>query len=190
MHYLYRQLCDDHRNMQSLLDALEQLTKDLARREREPETLSLILDAIDYINTYPDRWHHPIEDLAMQRLLLHTEADRDIIEAIQGEHQAITSATRHMNALFYAIANDAAVERGQLFSATQEYLQLQRDHMQRENESIFPQLFALLSADDWAAVEAQLQRQQDPLFGPDLKRLYESLHDYVVGLHEPLRASA
>ncbi|KUJ83541.1 hemerythrin HHE cation-binding protein [Microbulbifer flavimaris] len=190
MHTLYRQLCDDHRNMQRLLDAFDQLLRDLSRRDRDPETLSLILDALDYISIYPDRWHHPVEDLAMKQLLGHADADREAIEITQREHRSITATTRRMNALFYAVANDAAVERSQLFRATRDYLQLQRAHMQRENERIFPQFASLLTAEDWALVEAQLKRQQDPLFSSDLKRLYESLHHYIVGLYEPKRASA
>lgn len=190
MHYLYRQLCDDHRNMQSLLSAFEQLSRDLSRRDRDPETLNLILDALDYISIYPDRWHHPVEDLAMQRLLEKPAADREAIETTQREHRKITAATRRMNALFYAVANDAAVERSRLFSATRDYLLLQRKHMQRENEYILPQFATLLTAEDWAQVEARLKRQQDPLFSSELKRLYESLHHYIVELHEPELASA
>ncbi|AOS95793.1 Hemerythrin HHE cation binding domain protein [Microbulbifer aggregans] len=190
MHHLYRQLCDDHHNMQKLLNAFDRLLRDLSRRDRDPDTLSLILDALDYMSIYPDRWHHPVEDLAMKRLLEKPDADREAIEITQREHRSITAATRRMSALFYAVANDAAVERSRLLRATRDYLQLQRAHMQRENQHIFPQLAAMLTTEDWKHVETQIRNQQDPLFSSDLKRLYESLHHYIVDLYEPERASA
>ncbi|WP_237066990.1 hemerythrin domain-containing protein [Microbulbifer guangxiensis] len=190
MHYLYRQLCDDHHNMQKLLDAFDRLLRDLTRRDRDPETLSLILDALDYISIYPDRWHHPVEDLAMQKLLAKDGADCEAIETTQQEHRKITAATRRMNALFYAVANDAAVERSRLMRASRDYLQLQRAHMQRENTRIFPQFAAMLTADDWAQVEEKLRHQRDPLFSSDLRRLYESLHHYIVDIYEPERVTA
>ncbi|WP_091511085.1 hemerythrin domain-containing protein [Microbulbifer yueqingensis] len=190
MHDLYRQLCRDHRNMQQLLDAFEALLEDFGRRERDPATLGLILDALDYISVYPDRWHHPLEDLAMERLRTKPAANLVPVDRTMAEHKALVSATRRMNTLFYAIANDAAVERSQLFGPVREYLQLQRQHMERENREIFPQLERLLTAADWADIERQLQVQRDPLFNPDLRRMYDSLHDYIANFQQPACATA
>ncbi|MFI2811450.1 MULTISPECIES: hemerythrin domain-containing protein [Microbulbifer] len=182
MHNLYRQLCRDHRNMQQLLDAFDQLLADFARQERDPGTLGLILDALDYISVYPDRWHHPVEDLAMERLRAKPGASLAPVETTLSEHRAITAATRHMSTLFYAIANDAAVERNQLFRSVREYLQLQRQHMERENREIFPQFEQLLTREDWQAIEQQLQCQRDPLFNAEIRNLYESLQHYLASL--------
>ncbi|WP_237055583.1 hemerythrin domain-containing protein [Microbulbifer sediminum] len=183
MHHLYRQLCRDHRHMQQLLDAFDQLLQDFARRERDPGTLGLILDALDYISVYPDRWHHPVEDLAMERLRTRPGARLAPVNKTLAEHRAITAATRRMNTLFYAIANDAAVEREQLFGPAREYLSLQRQHMERENREVFPQFERLLTEEDWQAIEQQLRFQQDPLFNTDIRGLFESLQHYIANLH-------
>lgn len=190
MHHLYQQLCRDHRNMQQLLDAFEQLLADFGRRERDPATLGLILDALDYISVYPDRWHHPLEDLAMERLRTKPAANMVPADRTMAEHKALTAATRRMNLLFYAIANDAAVERTQLFGPAREYLTLQRQHMERENREVFPQLERLLTAEDWEQIERQLQVQRDPLFNRGLREMYDSLHDYIANFQQPERASA
>ncbi|MEX2962958.1 hemerythrin domain-containing protein [Microbulbifer sp. TYP-18] len=186
MHYLYRQLCRDHHNMQLLLDAVERLLADLDRRDRSPSTLSLILDALDYISVYPDRWHHPLEDLAMARLMEKSINCSAEILTVREEHKAIAAATSHTAALFYAVANDVAVERSQLLRAAENYLELQRQHMQRENTHIFPQLEQLLTEEDWRKIGRQLRRQQDPLFGTPTRKLYESLHAYVTAPPERL----
>ncbi|WP_346837510.1 hemerythrin domain-containing protein [Microbulbifer sp. SAOS-129_SWC] len=190
MHRIYRQLCRDHKHMQQLLDAFERLLFELGRRERDPATLSLILDALDYISVYPDRWHHPVEDLVFERLLDKPIPNRDAVIATQAEHRRIAAATRHLNKLFYAVANDAAVVREKLLDAARHYLQLQREHMQRENCTVFPLMEKHLSAADWAAIEARLQLQRDALFNPGVKRMYEAIHASLVESGSPVAAIA
>lgn len=187
MNRIYRQLCRDHMHMQQLLDAFEQLLCELDRRDRDPSTLALILDALDYISVYPDHWHHPVEDLVFERLLEKPIPNRDVITATQAEHRQIADTTRHMNRLFYAVANDAAVVRDKLLGAARDYLQLQRDHMQRENCVVFPLVEEYLRPADWAAIEKRLQLRRDPLFNPGVKRTYEALHEYLT---EPSVATA
>lgn len=175
MNSIYRQLCRDHRDMQQLLDTFEQLLDDLARRDRDPNTLSLILDALDYISVYPNQWHHPVEDIAFSRLLDKAPQFRNRVNAVCAEHRRIDDASRHMNRLFYTVANDAAVERECLFGSAQAYLQLQRDHIEGENRDLFPLLEQYLDASDWRAVAAQLRARQNPVYTPAMKQLYDTL---------------
>lgn len=183
MHSLYRQLCLDHRQFQQLLDALENLLQELASEDRNPETLGLILDALDYLSVYPDMWHHPVEDLIFQRLEQKPLENRAALEVAQREHKEITFATRRMRELFYAVANDCAMERHRLFDATNYYIELQRQHIERENHLVFPMIEKHLSDADWQHVASALQRQRDPLFGPAVKMQYEVLRDYLMSLY-------
>ena len=190
MNRIYRQLCRDHKHMQQLLDAFEHLLQELGRRDRDPSTLSLILDALDYISVYPDRWHHPVEDLVFECLLEKPIVNRAAVMGTMAEHRKLASATRHMNTLFYAVANDAAVVREKLLGAARDYLKLQRDHMQRENCVIFPLVEQHLTGNDWTRIQENLQLQRDPMFNPGLKRMYEALHEHLIEPTGPLSATA
>ncbi|MFV8781323.1 hemerythrin domain-containing protein [Microbulbifer sp. SA54] len=175
MNGIFWQLCDDHKHMQQLLDVFEKLLHQLGKRERDPATLTLILDALDYFSVYPDQWHHPVEDLVFERLLGKPVDIRDVVEDVLREHQAIAAATRRMNTLFYAVANDAAVERSQLYGAAQEYIDLQRQHLEKENEILLPLVAQYLTAADWEEIELQLDEKESVHFHQGVKRLYQAL---------------
>ncbi|WP_323845473.1 hemerythrin domain-containing protein [Microbulbifer magnicolonia] len=190
MDRIYRQLCRDHKHMQQLLDIFERLLQQLGRRDRDPATLPQMLDALDYFSIYPDKWHHPVEDLVFARLLTKPIHDRDAVYRAQMQHERIAAATRNMGTLFYAVANDAAVERRILVDAADHYLRLQRDHMALENRAIFPQLEQYLDAGDWNTIRAQIAELRDPVFDDGTRKIYESVHEYLTEAPIPATAFA
>ena len=177
MHSIYQQLCCDHKHMHRLLDVFDTLLQQLGKQNRHPETLSLILEALDYFSVYPDQWHHPVEDLVFECLLGKPVDIRDVIDRTLKEHHEIATATRKMNSLFYAVANDAAVEREQLFGAARDYVDLQRRHLQRENEILLPLVADMLTDADWEKISGRLQERQSIHFNAGVKRLYESVYE-------------
>lgn len=187
MNEIFQQLCSDHKHMQRLLDVFENLLAQLGGQERDPATLSLILEALDYFSVYPDQWHHPVEDLVFDHLQDKPVGVRDIIDSTLEEHQQIATATRRMNKLFYAVANDAAVEREQLFGAAREYIDLQRNHLEKENEILFPLVAQYLTQADWDDVRMKLVARESAHFHDGVRRLYESLYE---NLAEPQAAEA
>ncbi|WP_226642549.1 hemerythrin domain-containing protein [Microbulbifer variabilis] len=191
MNNIYRQLCLDHKNMQQMLNAFEHLLEDLfGSNERDPNTLSLILDALDYFSVYPDKYHHPVEDLILARLLTKPVHDRNAIYEAQMQHEQIAATTKHMCALFYAVANDAMVERRVLQGASYTYLQLQRKHIELENSAIFPQMEQYLEVEDWKQIHKQVKQLKDPFFDQKTKNVYESLREYLTQTELPIQAFA
>ncbi|WOX04533.1 hemerythrin domain-containing protein [Microbulbifer pacificus] len=176
MNGTFKQLCSDHKHMQTLLDVFEHLLQQLGKHDRDPATLSLIMDALDYFSVYPDQWHHPIEDLVFEHLLGKPVDVRDVIHKTLNEHEKIAAATRRMNQLFYAVANDAAVERELLFGAARDYIELQRRHLKRENEILFPLVAELLTPADWHDIRTKLEQRQSAHFTEGVKKLYESAY--------------
>ncbi|WP_444899795.1 hemerythrin domain-containing protein [Microbulbifer sp. VAAC004] len=191
MNNIYRQLCLDHKNMQQMLNAFERLLQDLfGTHERDPNTLSLILDALDYFSVYPDKYHHPVEDLILARLLTKPVHDRSAIYEAQMQHEKIAATTKHMCALFYAVANDAMVERRVLQGASNSYLQLQRNHIELENSAIFPQIEQYLQVEDWKQIYRQVKQLRDPFFDKNTRNVYESLREYLTQPETPSQVFA
>lgn len=181
MDTIYRQLCCDHQAMQQMLDTFEQLLLDLfGHSDRDPNTLSCILDALDYFSVYPDQYHHPLEDLMFARLLLKPVQNRDAIYKARMQHQQIASATKHICALFYAVANNAMVERKRLESTCSAYIQLQRTHIHLENSALFPQVERYLDAEDWRLIHMQAKNLDNPFFDNKMKKVYETLREHFT----------
>ncbi|MFA0811738.1 hemerythrin domain-containing protein [Microbulbifer epialgicus] len=191
MNTIYRQLCSDHKHMQQMLGVFEQLLLGLfGRSDRDPNTLSCILDALDYFSVYPNKYHHPVEDLIFARLLTKPVHDRNSIYEAQMQHEQIATATKHMCALFYAVANDAMVERRVLQGACNAYVQLQRSHINLENSAIFPQVEQYLNTEDWKQIHKQVEEINSPVFNESTKKVYESLRENLIQPERPVKALA
>ncbi|MFI2811446.1 hemerythrin domain-containing protein [Microbulbifer sp. M83] len=179
MDSIFAQLCQDHRNIQQVLDALEQLLAEMTREDRDPSTLDLIIDALDYIAIYPEKWHHPVEDVTCEILLAKPGVEPEPILRAREEHRRLARETRKMKELFYAVANDCAVERDHLYGAARQYLAAQRSHILMENHCVFPLMERYLEPEDWELVRAQLGDREDPVFGPAMRDQYDAVQRYV-----------
>ena len=69
MQHILEKLHKDHKNFSKLLEFLEQQAKLLKDCERID--LELILDALRYMQEYPDFIHHPLEDVLYKYVLEH-----------------------------------------------------------------------------------------------------------------------
>ncbi|SDJ95837.1 hemerythrin domain-containing protein [Microbulbifer yueqingensis] len=184
MDSIYVQLCRDHSNIRQMLDAFEQLLAEMAREERDPSTLDLILEALDYIAIYPEKWHHPVEEMVFDLLLAkgNQGIEPELIARARAEHRRLGQETRRMKELFYAVANDCAVERDYLRGAAKEYLVAQRAHIMLEEHCIFPLMERYLGDVDWELVRDRLSECEDAVFGPAMRGQYEAVRKYVSNL--------
>ncbi|MDP5208621.1 hemerythrin domain-containing protein [Microbulbifer sp. 2205BS26-8] len=181
MDTIYRQLCCDHQAMQQMLDSFEQLLLDLFEHsDRDPNTLSCILDALDYFSVYPDQYHHPVEDLIFAQLLRKPIHNRNAIYQVQRQHRQIATATKGICTLFYAVANNAMVERTVLQNTSSAYIQLQRNHIHLENSALFPQVERYLDTEDWRLIHIQTENLGNPFFDNNRKKVYEILHQHLT----------
>lgn len=179
MDSIYVQLLQDHLNIQRALDNFERLLEEMHCAGRDATTLELIMETLDYIAVYPEQWHHPIEDLIFSYLLDNPEVTVEPLNRALGDHRQLLADTRRITELFYAITNDCAVERDQLYSAAKEYIDAQRRHIERENAEVFPLLEKHLSPADWEQIHAQLLERPAPAIAPELRDHYDALQQRV-----------
>ena len=69
MHRIQRQLQIDHNHMQRLLDCFGHEIDCYDFDSKRSADLNIILSTLDYIKTYPNKWHHPTEDIIFNWLL-------------------------------------------------------------------------------------------------------------------------
>jgi hemerythrin-like domain-containing protein len=63
-----------------------------------------------------------------------------------------------------------------LFGAAREYIELQRRHLKRENEILFPLAAELLTPADWDDIHTTLEQRRSAHFTEGVKKLYESAY--------------
>ncbi|MCB1678248.1 MAG: hemerythrin domain-containing protein, partial [Halioglobus sp.] len=171
---LLRTLRAEHRHMSAIMHLFaEQLD---ALETGEPVDTQVLFEIMDYMVSWPDRYHHPREDLVYGRLAeIDTVAARDVAD-LQSEHEK--SAARGREVLHdIECWRQGAVSGTALVASGRAYLDHLRRHMAREESTVFPRMETVLSDGDWRDLEAEdrLQPVEDPVFGRRVHRQYRNL---------------
>lgn len=136
----------------------------------------VIYEVMDYMVLWPDRFHHPREDLIYGRVAELDATAADNVDSLQREHDEMAVRGRQVLEAIIGwregrVAGTEVVERGGY------YVQRMHEHMRSEEELVFPQIEAILSHDDWRELIQQdrLRPVRDPVFGPRIEREFRNL---------------
>ena len=170
-------LREDHRNMARLLDKLEGEIAPL-RGEAVPN-FDVITEAVTYCLTYPDLYHHPMEDLVYRRMV-DRGVSPDQVGDLETAHQDLAGLTRRLSRLVKESQEGTPDQRNTLASLIESFVGSYRLHMGAEDKIFFPLAEEKLTAEDWAAIERDLSRMPDPMFGDRALIDYPKLHQAMV----------
>jgi hemerythrin-like domain-containing protein len=168
----------EHKHFSRLLDLLEQQV--VAFHGDDGPNHALMLDIVSYLRYFPDRYHHPREDVAFARLVKRDPAMKQLIERLRQEHRVIAAAGSELLKYLEQVVDDVVVERAKVEAAAATYLVYYRRHLALEDRDIMPQAEQLLTPQDWEAVMAAHPAGPDPLFGEDAEPRYRELRRQIA----------
>ncbi len=180
MHVTQSQLYADHFNMLRLLRCLEVEVAHCEEDHCWSERLSIILDIFDYVQTYPQAWHHPLEDAVFALLLIKQVPNSEQVWAVKAEHKKLEALTRQASQLFTSVANDSVVPVDELVGASREFVNRQLDHIDRENRLIYPLFDEYISFEEWEMITVKVAAMADPLFDHRIRAEYEELYHHIM----------
>lgn len=168
----------DHVRFARLLDIVE---RELAAFHiGEQPDYALLLDVVHYLRHFPDRFHHPREDVAFARLVERDPSlSLPVIRRLQ-EHRVIAAAGDELLAAIQAVVDGALIERSAVEAAAATYLVYYRHHLAAEEEHVLPRAAQLFTPADWAAVAAAAPPGPDPLFGAESEARYRELRRQIA----------
>jgi len=181
---LVRQLDKDHYQLIRILNCLDFEIRHYKWELGRPAHLPIILDALDYIQTYPEKCHHPLEDILFAHLAKKCPEAAEVIDDLTQDHLLLEELTVDLVNDFMTVAQGQVVPSEQLVRKFTVYNREQRNHLFRESTEVFPLLESHFDEQDWQEVMAQLQAIKDPVFGPYIQEDYQSLYDYIMALEE------
>ena len=76
MHPIFLQLETDHQRMQRMLYDLNHQIESYFGLHDAPADVDAMMRCLDYIQIYPEVWHHPVEDIIFRQLLTKPGAGR------------------------------------------------------------------------------------------------------------------
>jgi len=166
-------LTDDHANMRGLMQLLEaEVDKMASGGSADVATISAIAE---YLLEYPDRFHHPVEDLLIQGLQAAGAVPGSSVEALETEHARISRLAEALHSAATAIASEQTMRREAFVECARHYIAALRRHMDIEDADFFPKAEESLTAEERAAIAARLPELDDPLFGSATRERYQAL---------------
>lgn len=168
----------EHKHFARLLDLLEQQV--VAFHADDGPNYELMLDVVSYLRYYPDRLHHPREDVAFARLSERDPRLKPLVDQLQQEHRVIVAAGTELLAYLQQVVDDVVVERARVEAAAATYLVYYRRHLALEDRDLVPRAEKLLTPQDWEAVVAAVPAGADPLFGENFEPRYRELRRQIA----------
>ncbi len=168
----------EHSHFARLLDLLEQQV--VAFHADDGPNYELMLDIVSYLRYFPDRYHHPREDVAFARMAKRDPELKPLIDRLLQEHRVIAAAGSELLKYLEQVVEDVMVERAKVEAAAATYLVYYRGHLALEDRDIVPHAEKLLTPQDWDAVRAAVPAGPDPLFGENFEPRYRELRRQIA----------
>lgn len=178
-------ILDEHRSMAAVTHGLRFLVHEMREKGTEPDG-RLLWAMLYYIDTFPQKLHHPKEEAYLfRRLKMRTrEADKAILE-LEEQHRA---GVEHVKALEGSLGKYQAGAPGgreEFMAAAERFADEIAVHMALEENVLIPIAKRHLLPEDWAEIAAAFGENGDPRFGAEPDHEFRSLFSRIVNLAPP-----
>ena len=181
-HATIKVIRDEHAALAAMLRTMLMLL-DKHRREGTPPDWSVLRAMLFYIDEFPERLHHPKEStLLFPKMRLRSDEAQAVLDKLDREHEQGEWQIRYLEhtLLAYEILGEA--RRADFEDALQRYVDFYLAHMRLEETQILPLAERVLTAQDWAELDAEFARNRDPLTGHEPAQEYRALFSRIVCL--------
>jgi hemerythrin-like domain-containing protein len=171
-------LLEEHRNIDKLLLVLEHELEVFDRSE-EPD-YEILQAVIQYFQDYPENCHHPKEDMVFEKLKVRDPAAANRIGDVEAEHQVETMRLRRLVEAVEEILAGREFLRQIFHDVVHDFIEHQRQHMDKEERLLFPAAVKGFRPDDWAEIDARLNDRKDPLFNGVIETKFQALQRMIL----------
>lgn len=172
---------DEHSSLAAMLQSMRMLVAkgpDESRRQ----FFDVLRAMLFYIDEYPERLHHPKEsNLLFPKVIRASKKVMGAIDKLERDHQYSEKVARELQHQLLAWELLGPSRREAFEASFSKYVDFYLEHMHLEESVILPEAEAVLTEDDWAEMDAQFEKNADPLTGnypPPAE--YEQLFSLIV----------
>jgi hemerythrin-like domain-containing protein len=167
---------EEHRTIAKLLHLIDRQVMLFA--ESASPDLDLLHLIMEYTQSFPDLYHHPKEDAIFAKLKEREPAMAAQVDTLLDDHRNMHQISSKFAHLVEQLIEDATMPRDVFIKAAVDYVDFQRNHMMREVGDVLPAALRVLTADDWAELEASTAQGEDPIAGG--KEHYRRLSELLL----------
>ena len=176
----------EHRALSAMLSSILLLLSDHRRRGTLPD-FGALRAMLFYVDEFPEKLHHPKESrLLFPKLRGHGVHSDAMLDRLDRDHARGEHAIRGIEhaLLGFEMMGDGdqrEARRATFETAMTLYVRFYIEHMRIEEAEVLPLAEAVLSADDWAELDAAFLSNCDPLAGGDAVAAYQPLFTKILG---------
>ena len=172
---------DEHSSLAAMLQSMRMMVE--RGPGDDPRNFFDVMRAmLFYIDEFPERRHHPKESqLLFPRVAKAAPEVGLAIARLDRDHEYTERAVRDVQLLLLAWELMGESRRQPFVTEFTRYVNLYLEHMRLEEAEVLPAAERALTAADWDALDAEFEKNCDPLTGkyqPD--PVYEALFSRIV----------
>lgn len=172
---------DEHAAIAAVLYTLRYLVKHM--RAGETPNFPLLRAILDYIVSYPDRWHHPKEDQFLFAAIKSKTQEADkLVASLEREHQLGYPMIEDLKQKLINFQNAVEGSSEAFYALAERYVELEWGHMRKEEDDLIPIAEKVLTPEDWKTITQAFRENDNPLFGIKPKEEAERLYQRILDL--------
>ena len=176
---------DEHRSLGAIMHGFLYLVDEI-RAGRMKADFKLLHAMLYYLENFPEKLHHPKEDAFLHRYMrLRSPDAAAILEVVEEEHRQSHAQSEAMLAALANYEKNGEVARDAFLDAVSHYAEFQWRHIDREEDEVLPMAVAILTADDWSAIDEAFSAHQDPFTSYEHIKEFRHLFREIVRLAPP-----
>lgn len=172
-------LLSEHDHIRQTLNLLEMQFLSLCRG-KVPD-LSIMRSIIVYIQEYPEKAHHPLDD-EIFAVLLDRVDDTMSIHALIKEHSELEKISQRLSETLSSFQKGDVSEK-ELGKQLLKFLIRQRQHLYNEEIEIYPLIEQFVTDEDWVHIRSTVPLVEDPVFGKRTRDEYKLLYNEIESRH-------
>lgn len=176
----------EHGNLSNLLGLVEEQVAAAEAGVRMDE--ELLRETSEYFLDYPDRCHHPKEDLVYELLSARSPSSCTDLRDLIGDHRQLHELAEAFASAVHRLHEEPQAGEPSPREVILQFTQRYRQHMKDEEERFFRIAEERFSEDDWASLDFAMFEQDDPLFDHVEETRFAALRERIEKLAEQRKA--
>lgn len=180
-HLTTRIICQEHEQLTAMFRSMLQLLS----RHREEGTLpdfEALRAMLFYIDEFSEQRHHRREsELLFPKLRARAPLSRELFDRLDHDHGRGERRIRDLERALLGFEMLGQPRRRAFEEAVERYVDFYLAHMALEERELLPLAERVLSAADWAQLDATFTDSRDPLTGRPGDVKYHALFDHIAG---------
>lgn len=140
----------------------------------------LLANAFYYMRKFPSVVHHPKENLVFDRLVKMGAPVQDLVKRLHAQHVELYVLEEMLIELALQLPAGRSECRNRMLLLGRQYLATQAEHMQTEEQTVFPRARRRFRSRDWKAIREQAREIEDPMFDGQATERFQYLYDYMM----------